>query len=289
MNNVETYKGVRLTSGKNAEMIDTIIEKYDTMKASELAFLVGLPSIQSVYAIRACLNKENARIAKEAKESKKTNESRFKNHDGNGKKIARNYIADAIMETKVQSSNILTLPCDEWIMEKKILAMDSRYKFTAVEYNGETYMSMIENMVADKTLFASVQHTHKGAINEVLESSKEDTFSSAILDYCGHIDTFYDEIDHMMKQNLIRNGGYITITLSDNSRLLNHPHHKDSHSNKYIKKCCLNKDMTGKGLEITKILVDRLICNNNGYEIVNEYTYKDTTTKMMLFIIKRVE
>jgi hypothetical protein len=144
-------------------------------------------------------------------------------------------IAKAIMETKRQCSNILTLPAAQWIMEKNIIKKKPGYKFTAVERERETFNEMMKNLVADEELLNSVVGVLNNTISEVVADKNEDTYSSAILDYCGFIDTFYDEIDGIMKHNLVRKGGYITLTFSENDRVLNNSHHTTSHSNMYIR------------------------------------------------------
>ncbi|MDZ7785975.1 MAG: hypothetical protein U5L95_02530 [Candidatus Saccharibacteria bacterium] len=124
-------------------------------------------------------------------------------------------------------------------------------------------------------------------VGEHIVNDAEDTYSSAILDYCGFIDTFYDEINDVMKRNLVKKGGYITLTLSENDRVLNHSLRMNSYSNKYIKNCYAGKEPTGA--EVTNDLVNFLVNSNAGYEIVVKFPYKDTRVKTLLFIIKRVE
>ncbi|MDZ7785976.1 MAG: hypothetical protein U5L95_02535 [Candidatus Saccharibacteria bacterium] len=89
------------------------------------------------------------------KEAKNT----FSNYHGKAKDKARQLIAESIMLTKRQSSNILTLPAAEWIMEKNILKQKSGYKFTAVERDKETYKEMVRNLTANDKLFDSVIST----------------------------------------------------------------------------------------------------------------------------------
>ena len=291
MKTTETiYKGVALKNGRTEEMIDTIIEKRSSMKTNELAELLGFDSFRPVNAIIRCLNSENGTTKHKPKtvvKLPKMAKNTFSNYYGSGKENARDLIAKAIMETKRQSSNILTLPAAEWIMEKNILKQKPGYKFTAVEREKETYKEMLKTLSSNDILLNAVIGTANKSISEVVVNDKEDTYSSAILDYCGFIDSFYVEINDVLKRNLVKKGGYITITLSENDRVLNHSKQLDNYSHTYIKNCCV--DEVVNGAKITNDLVNILVYNNTGYKIVKKFAYKDKTVKMLLFIINRID
>lgn len=282
------YKGVPLTGNRTVEMIDTIIEKRSSMKTNEIAELLGFESFRPVNAICRLLNKEAGVTSKKSKVPPiKMAKNTFSNYYGSAKEKARDLIAESIKLTKWQSSNILTLPAAQWIMEKNILKQKSGYKFTAVERDKETYQKMMKNLVNDQMLLDSVIATANKSISEVIVNDCEDTYSSAILDYCGFIDTFYNEINDVMKRNLVKKGGYITLTLAENDRIINNPLHSGSYTNNYIKNCYANEKVNG--IKVTNDLVNFLVLNNNGYKIVTKFPYKDKTVKMLLFIIKRID
>lgn len=289
--NAEIYRGVPLTHGRTEQMIDAIIEKRGSMKTNEIARFLGLESFRPVNAVCRLLNTMNGTTAKAPKKPKtviKEAKNTFKNYYGSGKEKARDLIANAIMDTKRQSSNILTLPAENWILEKNIIKKKAGYKFTAVERERDTFNQMIINLAKDIDLLGSVVTLHNKTIGEVVANDKEDTYSSAILDYCGFIDTFYDEINDMLKRNLVKRGGYITLTFSENDRVLNHSHHTTSHSNTYIKNCYMSKEeMTGEN--VTTGLVNFLVYSNNGYKVETKFTYRDKRVNMLLFIIKRID
>lgn len=290
-NDATIYKGVPLTNGRTAEMIDTIIEKRSSMKTNEIAELLGLESFRPVNAICRLLNTANGTTTKTSKKPKivvKTAKNTFSNYYGSGKEKARDLIAQAIMDTKRQSSNILTLPADGWIMEKNIIKKKPGYKFTAVERDRDTFNKMIKNLGNDDVLLNSVVATLNNTIGEVVVDKKEDAYSSAILDYCGFIDTFYDEIDDIMKRNLVKKGGCITLTFSENDRLLNHSNHTTSHSNTYIKNCCVSEEEK-TGAKVTTGLVKFLVYNHIGYKLETVFSYRDNRVNMLLFIIKRID
>ena len=280
--NETIYKGVPLTCGRTMEMIDIIIEKRYSTSSNELATLVGFSTYHPLVSIFRYLDKETPNVPKIIV---KTAKNTYSNYCGSGKEKARNLIAEAIMQTNCRSSNILTLPADMWIMEKNILRQKFGYKFTAVERDKETYQRMIRNLIADTQLFDSVTSTANKSISEVIVNDGEDTYSSAILDYCGFVDTFLDEINDVMKRNLIRKGGYIAITLSENDRVLNNSLHTNNYSNKYIKNCCADEKKNGE--DVTTDLIKFSVFNHSDYKIVKKHNYRDKKANMLLFIIKR--
>lgn len=287
MKAIETiYKGVPITGIRTVEMIDTIIEKRNDMNCNDLAKLLGLESYRPLVSIITYLNKVNGTTPKK-KPIKRIREAKntYTNYDGKAKGRARRLIGDSIMLTKRQNSNILTLPAAKWEMEKNILKQKFGYKFTAVERIKETYQEMMKNLVSNPILFDSIIATANKSIREVIVNDSEDTYSSAILDYCGFIDTFHEEINDVMKRNLVKKGGYIAITLSENDRVLNHSLRMNNYSNRYIKNCYADEKPTGA--KVTTDLVRNLVSNNIGYEIVTRFAYRDTKTNMLLFIIKR--
>lgn len=287
MKNVTVYKGVPLTNGRTEKMIDTVIEKRSSMKTNEIAELLGLDTFRPVNAICRLLNTANKapkKPFKPVREAKNT----YTNYCGTAKEKARNLIAAAIMDTKRQSSNILTLPAAEWMMEKNIMKKKPGYKFTAVERDRGTFNQMVKNLCLNEELLDSVIAMHNKTIGEVVANDKEDTYSNAILDYCGFIDTFFSEIDDIMKRKLVKKGGYITLTFSENDRVLNHSHHTTNHSHTYITNCCVEGEEIN-GNEVTTGLVKFLVYSNAGYKLESKFSYKDKTVKMLLFIIKRLE
>ena len=291
MQTVETYKSVPLTGIRTKEMIDTVIEKLNEgMSPKEIAVLVGFESYHPMAGIIRQLKNEDGIIPTKPKATKKkppirTAKNTFANYYGSGKDKARDLIAESIMATKRQSSNVLTLPADTWLMEKNIIKKKPGYKFTAVERDKETFQRMVKNLTTNQKLLDSVIGIENKTVGEVIVNDGEDTYSSAILDYCGFIDTFYDEINDVMKRNLVKKGGYITITLSENDRLINHPRHVNNYTNQYIRNCYGNEEVTGA--KVTKDLVNFLVHSNKGYEIVTKFKYRDTRVNMLLFIIKR--
>lgn len=278
----EVYKGINLTHGRTVDIIDTIIKNRNNLSNKELAELVGFETGKKLAPIFRVLD------TKKPKYVVKTAKNTYSNYSGSGKDKARQLIAKAIMTTKRQSSNILTLPADKWIMERNILKQKNGYKFTAVERDKETFQKMVINATLNQNLFDSVLAVENKSIGEVIENVKADTYSSAILDYCGFIDSFYDEIDDMMKRKLVKKDGFIAITLSENDRSLNNSLHSNGYSYKFVRSCYAD-DENPTGRQITTDLINTLIFNNKGYKLTVKQPYKDKTNRMLLFVIQRID
>jgi len=287
------YKNVELKGFRTVEIIDTIIENVNNgVSTKQIAENIGIENFRPLIGIIRKLNQggyinTKPKTIKKPKTVIKTAKNTFKNYYGSGKDKARDLIANAIMSTKRRNSNVLTLPADTWIMEKNILKKKNGYKFTAVERDKETYKQMLRNLVANENLSDAVISTINKTIGEVVEHDCENTYSSAILDYCGFIDSFYDEINYIMKHNLVKKDGYITITLAENDRALNNPLQANNYSNRYIKNCYVGEEITGS--KVTIDLMNNLVFNNNNYAIESKFEYKDKRVKMLLFIIKRID
>lgn len=288
---VKFYKNVELKDFRTPEIIDTIIEcKNKGMSANEIAEVIDIETHHPLTGIFRKLkqagyigDKPKSQYKPKIKEAKHT----YNNYYGEGKEKARDLIAEAIMETKKQKSNILTLPADKWLMEKNILKKKNGYKFTAIERNKEIYKKMVKNSMDNEQLSNSINGMINKSISEVVVNDREDTYSSAILDYCGFIDSFYDEINDIMKRNLVKKDGYIAITLAENDRALNNPLQSNNYSNSLIKNCYAGEQVSGE--RTTNDLINILVFNNTGYKIVKKFKYKDKITKMWLFIIKRID
>ena len=140
---IEIYRGVPLTCGRTKEIIDYVIENRNEYECQRyLAKQLGLVSYVPIAHISRYLNKNKPKVV--IKEAKNT----FSNYYGSGKEKARDLIASAIMDTKRQSSNVLTLPAENWLMEKNIIKKKPGYKFTAVERKKETFDLMLGNAIS---------------------------------------------------------------------------------------------------------------------------------------------
>ena len=262
----EIYKNVELKGFRTKKIIDIIIKKVNEgLSTKEIAEIVGVPTYHPLVGIIRKLNTAGY-VTLKSKTSKqlktvKLAKNTFANYCGSGKEKARNLIADAIIATKRRNSNILTLPAENWLMEKNILEKKRGYKFTAVERDKETYKRMLRKLVSDETLLDSVVSTSNSSVSEVIVNDGEDTYSSMILDYCGFIDSFYDEINDIMRRNLVKKGGFMTITLAENDRSINNSLHANGYTNRFINTCYANKDVTGE--KVTNDLVNNLVFNNN--------------------------
>ena len=295
---MDTYKGVKLIDGRTPEMIEYVI-MYSYKPATELAFELGLDSFRSIVGILRSLYSNGILIKTDVITSKKPTykkenknplviitkkENTFNNYDGTGKNDARNLISNCIAPTSTCFSNILTLPAEKWITEKSIITKKLGHKFTAVERDRDTFNNMVKHLNTNNKLLNSVIGIHKSTIGDVIENVKTDTYTHAILDYCGTIDTAYPDIDSILKRNLVRKNGFITITVTQNNRTRNREDCINNHTNKFVECCTPNLET----VDITDFFIYKLIMDSNGYKLVHKLMYKDTVNGMILYIIQRI-
>lgn len=295
---VETYKEVKLTGNRTSKIIDELIKIGGNVDTIKFAKQFGLSSRQEVIGmLRTLYSKGIIEKPDRTKKIKKTEKiegfggfnfipestAKFGNYNGSGKKDARKLIVNVISNTNTRNSNILTLPAKHWKIEKALEEKRSGYNYTAVEYDKKVYKEMVSNV---GELFDSVISFNNCKVSDLTEVAKPDTYSSAILDYCGFIDTFFNEINDIMHRNLVKKNGYITITLAANDRAINNPIFVNG-----VTERALNLFFGGEkktGMEITTFLIWFLIASNPNYEQVDAITYRDTTTNMLLYVIQRV-
>lgn len=290
----ERYKGVILSDGLTKSGIEYIIDNYKTQTPTEIAQHLEIGSVQKINWALINLKKgshiETVNVVVKEEEKKKIHLNTFDNYDGDGKHEARELITRSICRTSTVKSNILTLPADQWLMEKKILGKKMSFKFTAVERHTPTYQAMIKNMVNNRKLLNAVISTHNSKIGDVIKLAESDMFSSAILDYCGVIDTVYLEIKELLERNLVRRDGYITLTIAQSNRTINNSNHANNFSNSYAEICGL--DTKGNTMPINNFLVHNLLFNLEGrYKLDDTFMYRDKIHGygMALYIIRRMK
>lgn len=214
----------------------------------------------------------------------------FTNHNGAGKMECRRIVSEYIGKVAGRNPKILTLPSDKWIWEKEILKCKSESKFTAVEYNTEIFNEMVKNYAKSPELSNSVECMYNCPMSEVITKSKTDEFSHMILDYCGLINSFQEEINEVLTRDIVRIDGIISITLSKSSR-----HNNDSGKEISNILSAIPKNMFGSNLSdveiCTKLSITKMVLNQGAkYKIVDTNAYNDTNGQgMMLFVIQRLK
>lgn len=212
----------------------------------------------------------------------------FKNHEGIGKQECRKMVSDLIGSIPCRCPKILTLPCDKWIWEKEILKRKSESKFVGVEYDNDVFNKMVKTYMESPELQKSVIGLHNSPMSDVIRKSVTDEYNHMILDYCGIINSFRDEIEEVLVRDLVKVGGIISITLSKSSR----------HNNDVDKEIRNIVDMLPQGyfndesvdcVLSTKISIMNMVYNQKGKYKIDELFHYNDTSGMMLFIIRRMK
>lgn len=134
----------------------------------------------------------------------------FTNKDGKGKNKARRVMTKAIKDSGVKKGTILTLPSDTWSLEKMIRDNVAKaFKFLAVEADFDTYVTM-RRMGKD---YGRSNTYYEGKIGDKIMSASEGEYAHMMLDYCGRLETYKNEIIHAVMHNLVVVGGTIAVTV----------------------------------------------------------------------------
>lgn len=257
-----------------------IVANYKAYTAQEIADHFKV-SLQKIAYHKGVLSKEGL-IEGKKKVKKKIKavvadyiqEESFKNITGDGKKEARQYMALGVEGNKATNKPILTLPHKEWSLEKLIqMYTGKKFSFLAVERELDTFIEMVKH----SKLYGKNNTCYHGDMGDKIYEAKEDTFSHAMLDYCGTFSMFRKEITTAVINNIVEVGGTIAVTLvkaRDNSDILNNCNDASG----------LGKSKTENGLK----MFFKSLCLISDFEVVTELAYTDSMP-MMLVILKRTK
>lgn len=212
----------------------------------------------------------------------------FKNHNGEGKNSVREFVSEYISKSVGRNPKILTLPCDQWIWEKLLLSKRPDCKFVGVEYDTKVFQQMVKTYTKSSELKKSVLSLHNSDMCEVINHSHTDEYSHMILDYCGIINTFKSEINDVLVRDLVKVNGYISITLSLTDRRNND---SDREISNIMNTIPLNMfgdlEMTPNEF-CTRLSITNMVMNTNGRYKIDEIINYNDTSKMMIFLIRRM-
>ena len=211
----------------------------------------------------------------------------FKNHEGVGKQKGREIVSELIGSTSGTHPLILTLPASEWIWEKMILKHKERSEFVGVEKDRKVFNEMVRNSMKDKQLKKSVVGMLNTTMSEVIRKSIPNEYSHSILDYCGTINSFEEEINDLLTRDIVKVNGIISITLS---KIGFHIFETGTVTERFLNS--VPKEYTKSELSdftfVTLEIIKNMIYNLKGrYKLDEFYEYCDTSG-MMLFIIRRM-
>lgn len=251
---------------------DNIIQKTAT-KTTKKASFTSLKD--SVDKISKSINKVDKLYDKIKKDSKNT----YHNHEGENKQTAREKMVKAIVDSGVFGI-VPTLPNTEWTIEKMIDNQTKGNSFIGVERDLATYKKMKANLKALKKqgLFGSTLH---GDIAQVIYGKNESTYAHVILDYCGNLVTFKNEINHVIQNNILAVNGIMAVTFSKPIRGI------DNESLKLLGLAPTNNTDTRCDSDRA---IEAYFNKITGFtHKVEEFFYYRDTYPMTLVIIKRVK
>lgn len=212
----------------------------------------------------------------------------FKNHEGLGKMECRKIVSKFIGEIPGRYPKILTLPCDKWLWEKEVLSQKPESKFVGVEYDNDVFNRMVSTYVNSPELQKSVVGLHNCSMWDVIRRSEENEYNHMILDYCGIINSFKDEIDEVMTRNLVKVGGIISITLSLTGRHNNDGGKEINNILTVIPKDIFGLEMSDCSFS-TKLSISTMVLKQDGRYKLDEVIEYNDTTPMLLFVIRRMK
>ena len=214
---------------------------------------------------------------------------KFKNYYGENKEVARKIMIDAICATPrycgTKIDRILTLPAAKAIIERRLLEISSRFTFSAVEYDknvaNELHKTIYENNMG------GAMDVHCGKISDIIYRANKDEFSHLILDYCGEIDTFYDEIDYALMHKIVQVNGTVSITVAKRT----HPSNKKTGIVARMNKMYpLRPDAIGE-VEWALIQIFEEYQKRGLYSFETLKNYSDSTrgANMALIVLRRIK
>lgn len=213
----------------------------------------------------------------------------FKNHNGEGKNSVREFVSECISKSVGRNPKILTLPCDQWIWEKLLLTKRPDCKFVGVEYDTNVFHQMVKTYTKSRELKKSVLSLHNSDMCEVINHSHTDEYSHMILDYCGIINTFKSEINDVLVRDIVKVNGFISITLSLTDRRNTDSDREISNIMNTIPSNIFgNLEMTPNEF-CTRLSITNMVMNTNGRYKIDEIINYNDTSKMIIFLIRRMK
>jgi hypothetical protein len=219
--------------------------------------------------------KKKTKKAKVVKTPKPFWNNREKKNDGRLKTVSY------ITKSKNKGNKILSLPAEFCILEKLILKK-RHFDFVACEYDSDVFSRLVANIKHEKLPIVA----HCSPIGTLIRCAKENEYAHLILDYCGSLNKFHEDIAIAIRNNIVEVGGTISVTLSVRFR------GEDDGT-------CFINDMTKYVPEKDRknrksIIAFEMLMNANSYKnyvIEETFSYKEGqgAMPMLLVIIRRVK
>lgn len=207
-----------------------------------------------------------------------------------GKKEAQKIINKWISKSNIIGL-ILTLPYIYCIIEKAILKNNNKFKFIGVERYKDTYDKMRKTIKKDNLPIVP----YHGMISDKIYGVKKNTYAHLILDYCGNLSSFLDELIYVFKYDIVKLNGFVCLTFAK-PIIANSGTHKTVKDNGRF--LCNNvndnRGLCEKAIEKT---IDKISgMNYKTVEIfyynddkIDEFGNKHSGMPMVLVILKRIK
>jgi len=170
-------------------------------------------------------------------------------------------ILESYKKFKIVDGLILTLSSWQCLMEKKINKEFPNFTFLTCENDKETLKNLFEERTKHNLKF--IKYVFAGEIGKIIDLSEKDKFAHLLLDYCGTLNSYKDDIKLAIQKDILKKGGIIMVTLS--TRVSIKGYNTLSELNKLIQ-------TVGRGK----------------YSIIHKESYKDTMD-MITVIIRRTK
>jgi hypothetical protein len=206
-----------------------------------------------------------------------TSKGKFTNKKGVGKVKARKIMVDAITAIKLNNNFILTLPSDTCQIERDLLVQSKKFTFLGVEKDTDTYWAMVTKILKYRLPITAFNGTMGAKIAE----AKTNQYGHLILDYCGQLPTFSDEIMLALRNNIVEVNGTISITL--NKRLSGEEGR--NFANFLLKLNPQNDFKICEYEHLVRTFINRI--GGYNYAIEKVFSYNDTNA-MILVILRRI-
>ena len=206
----------------------------------------------------------------------------FKNENGISKIEARKKMTMAAKNSINKAKKILSLPSKNPILEELFhKRISKKFHFVMCEKDQDKFRTMVFNAL--NTFTNNVPEFYCGTIGDKIYAAKENEYSHLLLDYCGEIGTFADEIEYAIKNDIVEISGTIAITV--NKRIsMGIP---TTFKNEMLE---LNPQRINDENTVSEHIAETFInrIGGRGYKLETVFPYFDTAA-MILFIIRRIK
>ena len=287
----EIIKQERKALGLTQTELHDAIFKNKSCSASTRANLISsyekgkfLPKYEKIIDLAKLFNNDFNGLV-ELKTSKKVKKVKntYVNSEGINKQQARDIMVSAIKKTNIKKGKILSLPFNTCKLELLLNStVKNKFEYIGCERQTDTYFDMLKTIAENKINM----HTYNGDIGDKIYQAKENEYSHLLLDYCGVLHSFAEEIKHAVNNNIVKEGGTISITLNKRG----YPIAQEDIANKILKGLPEGLFAGEKGVSLaTKLFFTRLIGSDYTFEEFFEYHDKHKSPMMLIILRRKIQ